>query len=134
MAADDRIAAVVAEGATARSDLDKAWLEKEYGWPGWIQMRLEWLQYTVTDLLTGAEEPESLASAARLASPRPILMITAGEAPDEGNAALHIGSATDNVTIWTVLEAGHVEGLAVAPDDWEIRVVEFLDTALEGGS
>jgi pimeloyl-ACP methyl ester carboxylesterase len=129
MAADDRIRAVVAEGATARTDADKAWLEDVYGWRGWIQTRLEWMQYTMADLLTGAAKPDSLASAARSASPRPILMITAGEAPDEARAAGFIAAGTDNVTIWTVPDAGHIQGLAQDPEEWEARVVGFLDGA-----
>jgi pimeloyl-ACP methyl ester carboxylesterase len=128
---DDRIRAVVAEGATARDDADKAWLEDEYGWRGWIQLRLEWLQYTLADLLTGAEEPESLASSARRASPRPILMITAGLAPDEDNAARFVAAGNENVTIWTVPQAGHVQGITAAAEEWERVVVEFLDQALQ---
>jgi pimeloyl-ACP methyl ester carboxylesterase len=128
---DDRIRAVVAEGATARSDADKAWLEDEYGWRGWIQLRLEWLQYTLADLLTGAEKPESLASSARRASPRPILMITAGLAPDEDNAARFVAAGNENVAIWTVPDAGHVQGITTAGEEWERVVVEFLDQALE---
>jgi pimeloyl-ACP methyl ester carboxylesterase len=128
---DDRIRAVVAEGATARTDADKAWLEDEYGWRGWIQLRLEWLQYTVADLLTEAEKPESLASSARRASPRPILMITAGLAPDEQHAARFVAAGNENVKIWTVPDAGHIQGITTAAEDWERVVVEFLDEALE---
>ena len=132
MAADQRIRAVVAEGATARTYSDKVWLEDEFGWRGWIQVRLEWLQYTATDLLTRAVKPESLASAARRASPRPILLIAGAKSPDESRAAEFIGADTDNVTIWTVPNAGHIQGVTVAREDWENRVVRFLDDALEG--
>jgi pimeloyl-ACP methyl ester carboxylesterase len=128
---DDRIRAVVAEGATARGDADKAWLEDEYGWRGWIQLKLEWLQYTLADLLTGADEPESLASSARRALPRPILMITAGLAPDEANAARFVAAGNENVTILTVPQAGHIQGITTAAEEWERVVVEFLDQALE---
>ena len=48
--ADGRIAAVVAEGATGRTDADKAWFADLYGFRGRIQLGLEWLQYTLTDL------------------------------------------------------------------------------------
>ena len=47
---DHRIAAVIAEGATARTDLDKGWLGEVYGARGWIQLKLEWLQYRVHGL------------------------------------------------------------------------------------
>jgi dienelactone hydrolase len=126
--ADYRIAAVVAEGATARTDADKAWLAEAYGLRGRIQMGLEWAQYTVTDLLTDASKPQSLASAARDAAPRPILLVTAGEMPDEANAAAYLRAvAGDHVSIWTVPGAGHTQGLDTAPEEWERIVLGFLD-------
>lgn len=128
---DTRISAVVTEGATARTEADKAWLIAEYGWRGWVQTRLEWVQYTVTDLLTPASKPPSLASAAAEMAPRELLLITGAEAPDEGNAARHIErSGEGNVRVWTVPGAGHIQGLKVAPKDWERRVIEFLNDAL----
>lgn len=130
---DDRIAAVVAEGATARTEADKTWLIGEYGWRGRIQVGLEWLQYSFTELLTDAGKPVDLASSAELAAPRPILMITAGEVPDERNAAEHIqAEAGENVSIWTVPGAVHIDGLETARDGWERTVTEFLDSALNG--
>lgn len=129
---DDRIAAVVPEGAMARTDTDKTWLIDEYGWRGWIQMRLEWLQYGFTDLLTRAEKPVSLAAAAVSANPTPILMISGGGTPDEGRAAAHLQAASPgNVSVWTVPGAGHTQGLAAASEDWQQTVVDFLDRALQ---
>lgn len=133
MGADTRVAAVVAEGATARTEDDKAWLADAYGWRGWAQIRLEWLQYTLTDLLTAAPKPGSLAQSAAVGSPTPLLMITAGKVSDEASAARHIQStAGDNVSLWTVQGAAHIEGLAVSPEEWEEKVVTFLDSAIDG--
>lgn len=126
------IGAVVAEGATARTDGDKEWLSEEYGWRGWVQEQLEWAQYSFTDLLTPASKPETLAASARSASPRPILLISGESAPDEARAAAHIGAGADNVSTWNVPGAGHVQGLATAPDEWEAVVVGFLDESIGG--
>lgn len=132
-ASDRRIAAVVAEGATARTEEDKAWLVDVYGWRGWVQVRLEWLQYALTDILTAATRPASLAESAAHAAPTPILMITAGNIDDEANSARHIQEAArDNVVVWSVPGAGHTEGLTVAPADWEEIVIGFLNSALAG--
>ena len=89
---DHRIAAVIAEGATARTDLDKGWLREVYGARGWIQLKLEWLQYAFTDLLTAAPKPPVLADAAQAAQPRPVLLIAGGDMPDEINAAEFIAT------------------------------------------
>jgi uncharacterized protein len=133
--ADPRIAAAVAEGATARTDADTGWLSEEYGLRGWFQERLEWAQYRLTDLLTDASRPPALADAVAAAAPRPVLLIAAGDLGDETDAAEHLADAAPgSVTIWTVPGAGHTEGLDVAPDEWRRRVVGFFDEALMSDS
>lgn len=130
-AGDPRVAAVVAEGATARTDADKSWLPDVYGTRGAFQLGLEWVEYSLADLLTGASKPVALADAALAAAPRPVLLIVAGEVSDEGHAADHIRQkAPDNVAIWVVEGAGHTGGLSAAPIDWETTVIGFLDAAL----
>ena len=132
VAADGRIAAVVAEGASARTEADKAWLAEVYGWRGSVQIRLEWVQYTLTDLLTSASKPGSLADSAAAASPTPILMIPAGNVTDETNAARHVQAAAGgNVSVWAVPGANHIGGLEVAPEEWEETVITFLDSAID---
>lgn len=87
--ADPRIAAAVAEGATARTDADTGWLSEEYGLRGWFQERLEWAHHRLTDLLTDVSRPPALADAVAAAAPRPVLLIAAGDLGDETDAAEH---------------------------------------------
>jgi dienelactone hydrolase len=130
-AADPRIAAVVAEGATGRTEADKAWLADAHGFRGSIQRGLEWIEYSLTDLLTDASKPVALVDAARMATPRPILLIAAGEVEDEQRAAEYINSRSpDTVTVWTVPGARHIGGLSTSPSEWEQTVIGFLDYAL----
>lgn len=130
-AADPRIRAVVAEGATARQAADKAWLSDVYGWRGRLQERLERVQYGITDLLTGASPPISLRSAASHAAGTRFLLIAAGNVEDEAHAAAHIRSGGDGrVTVWNVEGAGHTGGYATRPGEWERRVLAFLDEHL----
>jgi fermentation-respiration switch protein FrsA (DUF1100 family) len=132
-AAEPRIAAVVAEGATGRTDADKAWYADLYGFRGQIQLGLEWLQYSLADLLTDAPKPIPLSTAASVAAPRPVLLIAAGRVADEGHAAAYIQQhAPASVTVWVVPGAGHIQGLSVAPEEWERTVISFLDAALAG--
>ncbi len=131
-AVDERIKAVVAEGATNRIDGDTAWLSDEFGWRGTIQEGLEWLRYGATDLLTDARKPITLRDAVRDASPRPVLLIAAGDVADEPKAAGYIQSAApDTVERWVVPDSGHTDALATHPEAWEARVTDFLDAALE---
>jgi fermentation-respiration switch protein FrsA (DUF1100 family) len=121
------IAAVVAEGATARTASDKAWLSDVYGWRGWVQEQFEKVQFGVTDLLTDASSPTALRTAVDRASDTPFLLVTAGTVADEGHAARWMQTAApDRVSIWTVEGAGHTDGLDTQPDEWERQIVEFL--------
>jgi dienelactone hydrolase len=130
-AADERIRAVVAEGATARRADDKVWLSDVYGWRGWLQEQLEKVQGAVTDYLTEAPPPPALRAAVARADGTRFLLITAGEVADEGHAAAHIAAAaTDRVTVWTVDGADHTGGYETRPDDWQQRVLAFLDEHL----
>ena len=130
-AVDPRIRAVVAEGATGRTAEDKAWYSEEYGFRGWAQEQIERLQYGLADLLTAADPPRPLRSAIRAADDTNFLLITAGDLADEGHAAADMGAAGgDRVEVWTVEGGGHTDGLAVAPEEWERRVVGFFDEHL----
>ena len=60
-ATDDRIDAVVAEGATNRVSGDLDWLTDEYGLRGWIQGRVDWMRFALTDLFTGREPAHHVA-------------------------------------------------------------------------
>jgi pimeloyl-ACP methyl ester carboxylesterase len=131
-AADPRIRAVVAEGATGRTAADLAWLSDRYGARGWIQERINDLTYGVTDLLTDARPPRDLRGAAAAAAPRPILLITAGSVADESYAGQHIrAGAPSTVDLWTLPGSGHTGALATDPVQWERHVVTFLSTALQ---
>jgi fermentation-respiration switch protein FrsA (DUF1100 family) len=130
-ATDPRIRAVVAEGAMGRQAADKEWLSDAYGWRGWAQERLEYVQYGITNLLTDASQPISLRSAVVNAPDTRFLLITAGNVDDEGRAASYIqAGANERVTAWTVDGADHTGGYGTRPQEWQQRVVEFLDEQL----
>ena len=131
-AADARIRAVVAEGATNRVSGDKAWLSDQYGWRGAIQERIEWLTYSTADLLTDADPPIALHDAVAAAAPRPVLLIAAGNVATEADAGRYIaGASPETVDVWIVPDTGHTGALDTHPDEWERRVTTFLDDALD---
>ncbi len=130
MAAEDRLRAVVAEGATNRVAGDWGWLADRYGVRGRMQQAVQWLTYHLADFLTDAPAPISLRDAVRAAN-RPVLLIAAGNVRDETDAARYIqGGAVSQVEIWTVPGADHTGGLRSRPSEWEQRVTSFLDEAL----
>lgn len=130
-AADPRIRAVVAEGATGRSAADKGWLSDEYGWRGWLQEQVEQVQYGIVDYLAEPSPPTPLRRAVAEAPGTEFLLITAGEVRDEALAAASIrAGAPDRVAVWEVEGAGHTGGLDARPEEWSERVLEFLDAQL----
>jgi predicted alpha/beta hydrolase len=130
MAADHRLRAVVAEGATNRVTADWGWLADQYGVRGRVQQGVQWLTYGLADLLSDAPPPISLRDAVATAD-RPVLLITAGNVADESNAAHYIASAAPSrVQTWNVAGAGHTGGLRTDPAGWEQHVTAFLDRAL----
>lgn len=130
-AADPRIRTVVAEGATGRTDADQVWFADVYGWRGRLQQPLEWVEFTLTDLLTEASKPTSLADAAAASAPRRLLLVTAGNVPDELHAAEHVrAAAPDRVTVRTIDGADHTGGYTTDARGWETMVVGWLDAEL----
>jgi dienelactone hydrolase len=132
--ADPRVRAVVAEGATNRVAADKAFLDA-YGTRGEVQQAIDRLTYAVAGALTAAPEPASLHDSLHVATddgtPTPTLLVTAGEVETEQLAADHLRSAAPGaVRTWTVPGATHTRGLSQAPEEWQRRVLGFLDDAL----
>jgi uncharacterized protein len=129
------VRAVVAEGATARVARDESWLSDAYGVRGAVQEQLEKAQDLITSLFADVPRPAALHDIVKQATDTEFLLITAGEMPDESQAAAYIRSAAPSrVDVWTVEGAGHIGGLATAPDEWESRVTGFLDDALLGAT
>jgi uncharacterized protein len=131
-AADGRIRAVVAEGATGRTAADRRWLAGEYGARGWVQNRIDDLTYGLVDLFSEASPPVALADAAAR-SDAPVLLVAAGDVPEESRSAEVIAAAAPGgVEVWEVPRGGHTGGLRTDPDGWRSRVVGFLDRYLAG--
>ena len=127
---DPRIRVVVAEGATGQQLADHGWLPN--GIDGVLERGMEWVQYTVAGLLSGAPRPASIRDAIRAAAPRPVLIIAGGAVADEPVAARWFQAASPaTVRVWVVPRAGHTQGLATAPRTWEARVISFLNAALK---
>jgi uncharacterized protein len=127
--ADPRIRAVVAEGATGQQLADRGWLPQ--GIDGVLQRGMEWVQYTAAGLLSGAPRPMSIPDSLRAAAPRPALIIAGAAMPDEPIAAHWFQAHSPaTVRVWVVPHAGHTQGLATAPQQWETHVISFLNATL----
>jgi dienelactone hydrolase len=126
-AADIGLRAVVAEGVSARVPGDLAYLP---GDPRGIIQRLDGdIMWAVADLMTDAAPPMTLTQAVTQASDVPMLLIV-GAASDEMAARPLLVAARPTLDVWDVPDTPHIQSLARHPDEWEARVVGFLDETL----
>jgi uncharacterized protein len=132
---DERISAVVAEGATGRTAGDKEWLAEEYGAAGVVQGVLDRITYGLVDAMTGIGPPRELSDAIRASGSTAFLLVAGGDVPDEAFVAERLHAvAADRVQLWVVPASRHIAGLSTEPEEWRARVVRFLDDALTGTS
>jgi alpha/beta superfamily hydrolase len=121
----DEIAAVVAEGAgwptfedwlIAAKPVDVIWI------PG------TWVMYEFVEVVSGVQNPMPIRQAVSWIAPTPTFLIAAG-----GDSVYNQGyfdAAGEPKVFWDRDEPGHIDALFTHPDEYERRVVGFLDEAL----
>lgn len=127
-AIDPRLIAVVADGASARTADDMAYLPDDIS--GVIQRLEAIVMFGVADLMTDAAAPVTLR-ASMAARDVPTLLIV-GASADEAAAAPLLAAASTSVQRWDVPDVPHIASLERRPAEWEARVIGFLDQALSG--
>jgi pimeloyl-ACP methyl ester carboxylesterase len=124
-AEDPRIAAVVAEGATARTYADTTLVPESNP----IARANGWLQFALVRALASEREPIPMIDAvSRIEAPT--LMIE-GSGPLEAELGPRYDEAApDTFTLWSIPESPHVGGLSTRPAEYRERVLELYDEAL----
>jgi uncharacterized protein len=128
-AEDDRLAAVVSEGAGTRTLSEE---EEELSSTEFVSnLPLLLLKTGAVATFSNTAPPPSLTDLAPRIAPRPSLVIWA---PNGGNreemSQEYHRLAGPNSSIWEIPDAMHIRGLATHPEEYEKRVVGFFDEAL----
>jgi uncharacterized protein len=127
---DKRIAAVVAEGAQARS------LEELRLLPNSAEKAILLSNFTVTHsayrALRRVEEPPPLDEMVPRISPRPVFLISAGSGYEADINREYSRVARWPSRLWEMPDAAHTGGLKAFPRKYESHVVDFFDEALLG--
>ena len=126
----DDLAAVVSEGAGARStredlDLDEPALGK---WTLGLAQSL--VRTAAVAVLSNQSPPANLKDLAAKVH-QPMMLIAAPNAPT--GETLNLGyahAAGASATLWEIPESTHVGGMAARPQEYERRVIGFFDRAL----
>ncbi len=127
-AADNRIAAVVAEGASVRVPGDRVWGEGGIG--GVIEAAYYPIMWGLADLMTDPAPPVTLADAVRQLGSRRVLLIESNDVNDAAAGPVIRDAAPSSVELWEMPDTGHTQGLFTHPAEWESRVIGFLDANL----
>lgn len=127
----DELAAVVSEGAGARSftedmDQDVSALEK------WTVGAVTSAVKTATVAVSSNQAPPANLRDLAAKVEQPMLLIAApikgvGEELNRGYA----NAAGESATLWEIRESTHVGGQAARPEEYERRVIGFFDEALD---
>jgi uncharacterized protein len=126
----DELAAVVSEGAGARStteDMD----QDDPGLGKWtLGLAMSAFKTAAVAVSSNQAPPANLKDLAAKVE-QPMLLIAAPNAPngEKLNRGYH-AAAGENSTLWEIPESGHVGGLEARPEEYERRVVGFFDRAL----
>lgn len=127
-AADDRaLEAVVSDGATAGSFADYRNLDGlDEAAPFYLTM------YTAARVLSGSSPGEPLEDLVARVSPTPLLLIaTGGSLPAEIDFnRIYAEAAREQVEHWELPDVDHTAAIRERPEEYQRRVVGFLDRAL----
>lgn len=125
---DQRLAAVVAEGAGARSIRE----DRRTPLPeAFVQVPLSAALTAAVAVFSDSMPPPSLDRVVAEIAPRPLLLIWAS--PGQGGEWFnpdYFDAAGADAQIWEIRDSAHVNGLAERPEEYERRVIDFFDEAL----
>jgi pimeloyl-ACP methyl ester carboxylesterase len=122
----DEIAAVVAEGTRWRTfeDLLIATEPGEYIW-----IPTTWFSYKYAEVVSGIQNPTPLSQVVSQIAPTPMLIIAAGG--ETATSQAYFDAVDGEKTLWVRDKPGHqIDALFDQPEEYEHRVVGFLDQAL----
>jgi predicted acyl esterase len=125
-ARNERIAAVVADGAIARNLAETRQLS---GADELESVPYYGLMFATIRTLTGASQPPPLQELVPRIAPRPVLLISTGAGTERTmNRAYH--PAAPETSLWELPQTAHTRALEKEPQSYERKVIRFLDGAL----
>jgi uncharacterized protein len=127
----DELAAVVSDGAGARTTSENMDHEKETIVDKLIGTPYDALMRASVAVSSNTAPPSNLKHLVPRIAPRPVLLIAAPNSPngEDLNRVYH-RAAHEPKELWEIPEANHVGGLDARPQEYERRVVGFFDRAL----
>jgi hypothetical protein len=127
---DTRLRAVVSEGATARGSREEG--DPAQGVGGLLVRHIDWVSKYAASLMTAADRPTPMRESLAGFDDQRALLIAAGTVESEIRATdAFDAAAPEQVDVWIAPNASHTGAFQTHPDEWERRVVDFLDDTLQ---
>ena len=127
-AQDDRIAAVVSEGAGARMQSEE--MEDATTLDRWLYRLHYEVKYRSLEVFSNTSQPDDLTDLIPRIAPRPVFLINAAHGEVDDKTPEYLAAARGPVRHWEVPEGRHTDGIEVMPEEYERRVVGFFDETL----
>lgn len=97
-------------------------------WDEFAYVPFDWVFYHLLRWRSSVAQPQSILSAVRALSPRPVLLIGGGH--EKRRLEAFYAAAQAPKQLWIVPEAGHLEALQRQPAAYAATVTRFFDQAL----
>ncbi|HYI23425.1 MAG TPA: hypothetical protein VEX62_12425 [Candidatus Limnocylindrales bacterium] len=123
----NHVGAVVAEGVAARVPGD-LWFEGTDP-RATVARIVSTTMWTLADIWTEGSAPPTLGTVATMNTTVPVLVIAA-DAADERAVAADMAQRSAMFEVWQTSGIGHVQALELDPNEWQSRVIDFLDREL----
>ncbi len=126
----DEIRAIVADGPGFANERD---LPPPITLSDRMQRIDGWLTLKFFELHTGLSAPPAVVEEIADIAPRPVLLISTGQAIEQRVSRYYYDRADDPKSLWEIPEADHGGGFDARPEEYEERIVAFFDEALLDG-
>jgi pimeloyl-ACP methyl ester carboxylesterase len=97
----------------------------------WFMAPMPWMNDRATMLYSGVSRISTMDELLSQISPRPVLFIASGAESEIFQGQKFVAAHPENVSLWEIPEAKHVEGVFVRPEEYATQMLEFLADALE---
>ena len=124
-ASDERIAAVVAEGA-GTSIYEDSIANGAHPMARFIN----WTLYALTDVLSDASQPAGITASIGLIAPRPVLLIAGEETVEKAVGPIYRDAGGPTAQLWMLSDTPHTGGLRQHPTAYRGRVLSFFHESL----
>ncbi len=91
-----------------------------------------WVFFQALALTTGVQAPRPISAVIPTISPRPLLLISAGQDHEQRQNRKFFAAAEEPKILWEIPETTHTAGLSARPEEYRQRLIGFFEDALLG--